>query len=106
MEQEDSPVRPLDYAHQSRRVSSLWRRARRALLVLTILAALVLVPTPIYVRRDLGWIDAISGSQKSQTVWRIGWSSPPVVSDSPLAQRYRKLGLQWEPDWRNVRGTY
>jgi hypothetical protein len=29
-----------------------------------------------------------------------------VVSDSLLAERYRKLGLQWEPDWRNVKGTY
>ena len=76
-----------------------------AVFVVVVLAAL-LVATPVYVRQDLGWIDAISGSQKSQTVWRDGASPPPVVSDSLLAERYRRLGLQWEPDWRNVKGTY
>lgn len=68
--------------------------------------ASILLPAPIYVRQDLGWIDAISGSQKTQTLWRVGRSSLPFIIESPLAARYRKLGLTWEPDWRNVKGTY
>jgi hypothetical protein len=31
--------------------------------------------------------------------------SPAVVSESPLAKKYRELGLKWEPDWKRVRGT-
>jgi len=85
----------------STRVKRFWF----ILAAIVVLAALV-VPTPLYVRQDLGWIDAISGSQKSQTVWRVGETSPPIVSDSLLAERYRTLGLKWEPDWRDVRGTY
>ena len=85
----------------STRMKRLWI----ILAVIVVLAAL-LIPTPIYVRQDLGWIDSISGSQKSQTVWRLGSSSSPIVSDSLLAERYRKLGLQWEPDWKNIKGTY
>ena len=71
-----------------------------------IVPAFLFIPTAIYVRQDLGWIDAISGSQKSQTVSRFGVSSTPVVTESLLAARCRKLGLKWEPAWRNVRSTY
>jgi hypothetical protein len=85
-------------------------RMRSAWFILAVIvllaAAAVLLPSSIYVRQDLCWIDAISGSQKRQTVWRGGASSSPVVSDSLLAERYRKLGLRWEPHWRNVEGTY
>jgi hypothetical protein len=62
--------------------------------------------TGVHVRQDLGWIDSISGSQKRQTVWQFGLSSSPAITESLLAARYRKLGLQWEPDWKNVKGTY
>lgn len=106
---------PLDYArpvHQSApRVQRVLRLAlstmKRPWVVITtavLLAFLFLPGTPV--RQDLGWIDSISGSRKTQTVWRFGASSSPVVSDSPLAVRYRKLGLKWEADWKNVKGTY
>lgn len=72
--------------------------------ILGLLLALFLIPTPV--RQDLGWIDSVSGSRKDQTVRRFGPTAAPVVQDSPLARRYRKLGLQWHPDWRNVRGDY
>ncbi len=74
------------------------------ILAVVVLAAFLLIPTNV--RQDLGWIDSISGSQKSQTVWRFGAASTPIVSESLLAARYRKLGLKWEPDWKNVKGTY
>jgi hypothetical protein len=76
------------------------------LAVVVVIVALLLIPAGMSVRQDLGWIDSISGSQKRQTVWRSGAESTPVVSESLLAARYRKLGLQWEPDWKNVKGTY
>ncbi len=93
-------AQPLDYASRC--------LPRRFWLIVAAIAlcATLLVPWPTGVRQDLGWIDSISGSRKSQTVWRLGRSSSPVVSESLLAARYRKLGLQWEPDWRNVKGTY
>ena len=75
------------------------------ILAVVVIVALLFIPGT-HVRQDLGWIDSISGSQKSQTVWRSGAESTPVVSESLLAARYRKLGLQWEPDWKNVKGTY
>jgi hypothetical protein len=74
------------------------------ILLVVIVAALLLSST--HVRQNLGWMDSISGTQKSQTVWRFGVASAPAVSESPLAARYRKLGLTWQPDWRNVKGTY
>jgi hypothetical protein len=61
---------------------------------------------PHHVRQDLGWVDSIGGSRKSQTVWRYGAPTAPVLTESPLAERYRALGLQWEPDWKSVKGTY
>lgn len=60
----------------------------------------VLLTTPV--RQDLGWIDSVSGSRKSQVAWLRGWSTTPVVTESPLAARFRQLGLTWEPDWRKV----
>jgi hypothetical protein len=57
------------------------------------------------VRQELGWMDAVSGSRKDQRVWRFVTPSPAVVTESPLAKRYRELGLKWEPDWRRVRGA-
>jgi hypothetical protein len=27
------------------------------------------------------------------------------VTESPLAKKYRELGLKWEPDWKQVRAT-
>ena len=80
------------------------RRAWPILVAALALAAVLLLGTAV--RQDLGWVDAVSGSRKAQTAWRFGWSAGPVVSDSPLAARYRRLGLRWEPDWRNVQGTY
>jgi hypothetical protein len=59
-----------------------------------------------HIRQDLGWIDSISGSHQTQSTWRFGWSSPARVTDSPLAIRYREMGLQWQPNWCNVKGTY
>lgn len=76
------------------------------ILAFAVVVALLFSLTGMHVRQDLGWIDSISGSQKRQTVWRIGAVSSPVVSESPLAARYRTLGLKWEPDWKNVQGTY
>ncbi len=78
------------------------RRTGYFVAAIVVLVALLL---PYHVRQDLGWIDSVSGSRKSQMVWRLGGSSTAVVSESPLAARYRQLGLQWEPDWRNVKGT-
>ena len=79
---------------------------RRFPLILTVVVVTGLLLASSRVRQDRGWIDSISGSQKRQTVWRFGMASAPVVLESPLAARYRKLGLQWEPDWKNVKGTY
>lgn len=74
------------------------------IVAVVVVAALLLMPTDV--RQDRGWIDSISGSQKSQTVWRFSAASTPVVSESLLASRYQELGLQWTPDWKNVQGTY
>lgn len=71
-----------------------------------IISVVVLVFAPMHIRQELGWIDAISGSQKSQTLWRIGGASQPIVLDSLLGHRLKELGLTWEPDWRNTKGTY
>lgn len=74
-----------------------------------IIAAIVLVIAillPLPIKQNLAWIDSISGMRKSQTVWRPGWSSSPAIVDSPLAMRYRRLGLTWEPQWCNVVGTH
>jgi hypothetical protein len=79
---------------------------KRALYILPLLPLFAFLLYRSSVRQDLGWIDSISGSRKDQTVRRLGPTSAPVIPDSPLAQRYRKLGLQWQPDWRNVKGTY
>ena len=79
---------------------------RRFWIILAVVVTTAFLLVPTHVRQDLGWVDSVSGSQKSQTVWRFGASSTPVVSESLLATRYRELGLRWEPDWKNVRGTY
>lgn len=77
---------------------------RRTWLILLIVLAAASAALPLLTRRELDWVDAVSGSRRSQTQWWFGWSAGPVTSESPLAARYRKLGLAWEPDWRNVRG--
>jgi hypothetical protein len=81
-------------------------RMKRLWIILAVLVIVTVLFIPATVRQDLGWIDSISGSQKRQTVWRFGAASMPVMSESLLAARFRKIGLQWEPDWENVRGTY
>src|SRR4051794_23540779 len=78
---------------------------KRTWLIVAVVAAATLLTANAYVHERLGWVDSISGARKSQTHWRLLGPSTPVVSESPLAARYRKLGLQWEPDWRNVEGT-
>ncbi len=87
-------------------VDSLSTRMKRFWIILAVVVAAACLLVPAHVRQDLGWIDSVSGSRKSQTVWRFGAAPTPVVSESLLAERYRELGLRWEPDWKNVRGTY
>ncbi len=96
-----APARPLIGITLSTRMKSFW-----IILAVIVVAGFLFIPTRVHVRQDLGWIDSIGGSQKRQTVWGSGAESAPVVSESLLAARYRKLGLQWEPDWENVKGTY
>ena len=62
----------------------------------------MLVPTRADVRTNHDWVDAISGSRKQQKTWSFGYASPAVVTESPLAKRYRELGLRWEPEWRGL----
>lgn len=90
-----------------RPVPSPWRRwvIRGILIPAAVLLLALSLPT-FWVRQETGWVDAISGSRKYQTDWRLGWSTTPGITDSALALRYRKLGLQWNPDWRCVQGTY
>jgi len=57
------------------------------------------------VRQELRWVDGVSGSRKERRVWRFVTPSPAVVTESPLAKKYRELGLTWEPNWRQVRGA-
>ena len=86
-----------------------WRRMNgRTLLVIAgaLLLTSILLPGPMYVRQDLGWIDAVSGSRMDQTQWRVGPTTAPLVTPSRLEKRFRELGLTWTPDWRNVKGTY
>lgn len=99
---------PLEYRQPSTPAGPPIRRLHKALFAIAAVCVLVawLLPASPYVRQDLGWIDAISGSKKMQTEWRFGLRTTPVITESPLARRYRKLGLKWTFDWRNVKGTY
>lgn len=95
---------PLDYAP----ASASWfggKALRRLGWAILIVVAFGFVPE-IFIRQELGWIDSVSGSRKEQTVWRFGWSTNPVVIVSPLETRFRELGLRWQPNWCNVKGTY
>lgn len=80
---------------------------KKVLIIFAVLtvAAVIFIPISSNYRRDLGWVDSISGSRKSQTVWQSGKETTPVIVDSPLAEKYRELGLIWQPDWKNIRGT-
>lgn len=78
---------------------------KRLWIILSFVVVAVGLLIPARIRQDRGWIDSISGSQMSQTVWVFGAKSTPVLSELLLAARYRKLGLQWNPDWKSVRGT-
>ena len=97
---------PLEY--QSGR-SWLGSRLRRPLFVL-ILAALVLSTASflfsLNVRQDLGWVDAVTGSEKYQTDWVFGMTTGRRTVPSPIELRLRKMGVTVQPDWRNVMGTY
>ena len=79
---------------------------RTVCLIVVALVTLMFLLSPTHVRQDLASIDAIGGSRKTQTVWRFGFATKPAVIDSQLATRLRALGLRWEPDWRNIKGTY
>ncbi|MGH7179681.1 MAG: hypothetical protein ACREJC_20060 [Tepidisphaeraceae bacterium] len=81
-------------------------RMKKFRYIVAALALLAVILVPSRVRQDLGWIDAVSGSRKTQTVWRFGLSSKPVIVESPLAARFKTLDLKWEPAWRNVQGTH
>jgi hypothetical protein len=72
-------------------------------LAVVVLGAALLVGESV--RQELGWVDAVSGSRKDLRVWRFVAPSPAVVTESPLAKKYRELGLKWEPDWKQVRAT-
>jgi hypothetical protein len=79
---------------------------KRVWIIIGFLAVVGFLLIPMSQRQDLAWMDSISGSEKTQTVWQFGGSSSPVIRESPLAARYRKLGLKWNRDWRNVKTAY
>lgn len=55
-------------------------------------------------REHAGWIDAVSGSTRRQTIWMIGYEGPARMRQSPLDHAYRRLQLGWKPDWRKIKG--
>src|SRR4051812_39661332 len=100
----DPPVKTmLAYGVQGRHGPS----RRLVVTVVVGLAAVVLVAAALTtpVREDLGWMDALSGTYQTQTVWLSRYPTTPVVTPSPIELRLRKIGVTWRPDWRNVKGT-
>lgn len=75
-------------------------------IVIIVLAVLIVAGMILEIedRQERVWIDAVSASTKSERMYRDGEAST-VITDSPFAERYRALGLSWEPQWHNVAAT-
>jgi hypothetical protein len=95
---------PIDYA------APLFRPSARRLpirvlvvgfLVAVLLMSLIFLPCRQTQRR----MDGITGSVEQQTTWPLGISTPGVVAVSPLEIRLRKMGVQWNRDWRMISTT-
>lgn len=90
-------------------LDSSFHRLRVIIVIGFVLAGLVLAAVRLGVEReDMGWMDAVTGTMKYQTVWGSGDAvvrSDVKVTESALDRRLRAMGVQWEPQWRKVMGT-
>jgi hypothetical protein len=94
---------PADHRADVRR--QRWRRVN----VVSVAVGAVVLPAvlllPVEVRTDMGWVDARSGTYHRQTVWIFGFNGLRRETSSPFAYRLMRLGITWQPDWRQVEGT-
>ena len=80
---------------------------RKVALVLIGLAVIIplFVFTIFPIRRELAWIDAVTGSTKHQTAWSFGYTTPPRLEKSALDEWAADRGRTLTYDWRLVAGT-
>lgn len=82
-----------------------WRRfLRPAILVFCALAVSLTLPA-VEVGIQRGWVDAVTGSYRSETDWVFGFTSAERVVPSALEARLTQMGVVVPRDWRNVKGT-
>jgi len=72
------------------------------LLVISPLIVFTMFP----VKRELGWIDANSGTMKYQTAWTFGYTTHARIEPSALDEWATKNGALPSRDWRLVTGTW
>lgn len=72
---------------------------------------LLLLSFIIPVKREMGWVDAITGSTKEQTYVTFGFDMTPlvetipIINPSPLAKWLMRQEGDFKYEWRHVNGT-
>jgi hypothetical protein len=78
---------------------------RWLLLILVLVIVGVFLEPAVAVRREMGWVDALTGSTRHQTHWVFGFKGRAVVEPSALERWIVDRQGSHEHDWRNVQGT-
>jgi hypothetical protein len=86
---------------------------RRTIFTVVLIAGLAIVylSCTVPVTRQMGWIDAVTGSTKHQVYVTLGFDrkllgeSTPVIDVSPLAKWLERREGTLTYDWRHVEGT-
>lgn len=90
----------LAYAPRSR---LNWRAIGLTILVL---AAILLIPTPPLVFRQVeSQVDGVTGSMTWKTIYPFGLTTGPKHQPSPLERRLVQMGETWTPNWHFVHQT-
>lgn len=83
----------------------------RTLLLVVMLLAIMFLSFGVPVQREMGWVDAVTGSTKAKTYVTFGFEMPPLLKTTPIIKQSaladwlekQEGGLTY--DWRHVNGT-
>jgi hypothetical protein len=68
--------------------------------------AVAIASIALPLKRQMQWVDAVSGSTKEQCIWRFGYNDPAVIQRTELADWIEAQEGTHTFDWRHVNGTW
>lgn len=83
-----------------------WLLRLRLLGIGFVVVVLLHFATGVEMRREMPWVDAVTGSTKEQTRWYVfDYETTPVIQRSALEAWLADREGSMRHDWRNVAGT-